>query len=164
MQKWIILWLNVLLGITIHAQSVVVNADGTHSPVIQTGNTVVAINFDGTHAVGMVTGNMITVVDPQGMHSVGFIQGNTSSNTITGTTSALWEENARGSSLNFQSRHAEAAPNRFYLSTGKRNTQQWKPQKFRYSYVSQPALKQIASGSKHALADLKTEDHKNLHK
>ncbi len=149
------------VSITISAQYVVVNADGTHSTVVQTGNTVIAVNPDGTHSVGIVTGNMITVVDQQGRHSVGFIPDSMKSNAISNNTSSCWGENAQGAPLNFQSRHCEAAPNRFYSLRGKKNTQQWRLQKFQYSFIPQTVLKQIRSGSKGSLADLKTEDHKN---
>ncbi len=158
MQKFLsILLLYFITAMTISAQSVVINADGTHSPVIRTGNTVVAINPDGTHSVGMVTGNMITVVDPQGRHSIGFTQADINSNIIGNHANTYF----RSSSLNFRSRHAEAAPNRFYLVTGKRRTRQWKPQKFQYSFVSQPALKQIMPGNQNTLAGVKTGNLKS---
>lgn len=162
MQKLLgILLLYFCVVITASAQSLVINADGTHSPVIQTGNTVVAINPDGTHSVGMITGNMITVVDPQGRHSVGFIPGNINSITISNPALSWWKKDSRGSCLRFRSRYAEAAPNRFYLVTGKRGTRQWKPQKFQYSFVSQPALKQIMPGNQNTLAGVKTGNLKS---
>ncbi|MGE9313259.1 hypothetical protein ACLOAU_16540 [Niabella sp. CJ426] len=148
------------VAITISAQSVVINADGTHSTVVQTGNTVIAVNTDGTHSVGIVTGNMITVVDPQGRHSVGFIPHNINSNTVSNNTSSYWDKNVLSSCLNFRSRHAEAAPNRFYPLTGKRITPEPGGRKFRYSFVSQTALGQIMSAGKNTLDGLKTDQHK----
>ncbi|WP_114793264.1 hypothetical protein U0035_01700 [Niabella yanshanensis] len=158
MQKKISVLL-LLLGaaITSSAQSVVINADGTHSPVIQTGNTVVAINPDGTHSVGMVTGNMITVVDPQGRHSIGFTPANLNSNTTGDSAETYFGQNFHSSSPNFRSRYAEAAPNRFYPLTGKRIIPLQGIQQFRYSFVSQAALRQIMWGSKNALTYLKME-------
>ncbi|MGN7786702.1 hypothetical protein ACTJIJ_19365 [Niabella sp. 22666] len=163
MQKVLsILFFHFALAITISAQSVVINTDGTHSPVVQTGNTVIAVNADGTHSVGIVTGNIITVVDPQGRHSVGFIPYNINSNTVSNNTSSYWDKNPLGSSLNYRSRHGEAAPNRFYSLGGEENAQLWKPRDFQYSFVSQTVLEQIISGSKIPLVGLKTEDHKKL--
>lgn len=158
MQKVLsILFFHFGVAITNSAQSVVINADGTHSPVVQTGNTVIAVNTDGTHSVGMVTGNMITVVDPQGRHSIGFTQADINSNIIGNHANTY----SRSSSLSFRSRHCEAAPNRFYSLGGEKNAQQWRLRKFQYSFVSQTVLGQIISGSKIPLVGLKTEDHKS---
>lgn len=64
----------LLLGnlTTVQAQtSVVVNPDGTHSVLHQTGSSAVLVNPNGTHTVvPNVDSNPTVIVNPDGTHSV----------------------------------------------------------------------------------------------
>lgn len=161
MQRFNMLLLSFGVAITVSAQSVVINADGTHSAVIQTGNTVTAINPDGTHSVGMVTGNMITVVDAQGRHSIGFTQSNTNVNINNDHSFSGWGKDAPGLSFNPGSRNREASPNRFYSFTAYNGGSCYiRHQAFIYSFVSHRTLTAIMLGSKNFLDDLETESIK----
>jgi hypothetical protein len=65
------------MSLTAYAQhTVVVNPDGTHSVVIQTGNMITVVNPNGTHSTAIQTGNFITVVNPDGTHSTAMLTGN----------------------------------------------------------------------------------------
>lgn len=53
------------------AQTVVVNPNGTHTTVINSGETGVAIQQNGTLSPAIVSGNAVVVINPDGTHSVG---------------------------------------------------------------------------------------------
>ena len=60
------------------AQGVIVNADGTHSVVVNNGSTSTIVNSNGTHATAINNGSTSTVVNSNGTHSTAFHNGNTS--------------------------------------------------------------------------------------
>lgn len=73
MKRYLLLTLLALGSLTAaHAQtSVVVNPDGTHSILEQTGGSAVLINPNGTHTVvPNVDSNPTVIVNPDGTHSV----------------------------------------------------------------------------------------------
>lgn len=60
-----------MVSLSAYAQhTVVVNPDGTHSVVINNGNTSTIVNPDGTHSIAINNGNTTTIVNPDGTHSV----------------------------------------------------------------------------------------------
>ena len=61
-----------------HAQTVIVNPDGTHSIVISSGNTSTVVNSDGTHSTVINNGSTSTIVNSNGTHSTMINNGNTS--------------------------------------------------------------------------------------
>jgi L-2-hydroxyglutarate oxidase LhgO len=69
-----------LLSLTLvsNAQGVVVNADGTHSQVINNGSTSMIVNPNGTHSTAFNNGNTSVIFNPNGTLSTAFRNGNTS--------------------------------------------------------------------------------------
>ena len=62
----ILLSLLCMVSISAYAQhTIVVNPDGSHSVVINNGNTATIVNPDGTHSVVINNGNSETVVNPK---------------------------------------------------------------------------------------------------
>ena len=80
--------LSVFVGCYAVAQSIIVNQDGTHSIMVNTGNastlinpneststvinhgsTSIIVNPDGTHSTAFNHGNVSIIVGPTGMHS-----------------------------------------------------------------------------------------------
>ena len=73
----ILLSLLCMVSISAYAQhTVVVNPDGTHSVVINSGNSTTIVNPDGTHSVVINSGNSTTIVNPYGSHTVVMNNGN----------------------------------------------------------------------------------------
>lgn len=60
------------------AQSVIVNPDGTHSVIINNGNTSTVVNPNGTHSTLFNNGNTSILVNPNGTHSTVINKGSTS--------------------------------------------------------------------------------------
>ena len=60
------------------AQGVIVNADGTHSVVVNNGSTSTIVNSNGTHSTAIHNGSTSTIVNANGTHSTAFHNGNTS--------------------------------------------------------------------------------------
>lgn len=60
-----------------YGQGIIVNADGTHSIMINSGNTGIIVNANGTHSTVINSGaNISTVVNPNGTHSTLVNNGN----------------------------------------------------------------------------------------
>lgn len=60
-----------MVSLSAYAQhTVVVNPDGTHSLVINSGNITTIVNPDGTHSTGIHSGNSTTIVNPDGINTV----------------------------------------------------------------------------------------------
>lgn len=66
------------LALVSNAQGVVINSDGTHSQIINNGNTSIIVNTNGTHSTAFNNGNTSIIVNPNGTHSTAFHNGNTS--------------------------------------------------------------------------------------
>ena len=66
------------LALAASAQGVVVNPDGTHSHIMNNGNTSVIVNPNGTHSTVFHNGNTSVIINPSGTHSTAFRNGNTS--------------------------------------------------------------------------------------
>lgn len=72
--KVVSLALVLLTGLQItSAQTVFVNADGSHSVGFVNGNSIIAVNANGSHSPGMINGNTAVIVNADGSHSVAFI-------------------------------------------------------------------------------------------
>ncbi|MBE9462747.1 hypothetical protein ACFP1I_09070 [Dyadobacter subterraneus] len=75
-------WISIFLitsSIVTYAQGIVVNADGTHSVVINSGTTGVIVNSNGTHSTVVNSGsNVSTIVNPNGTHSTAINNGSIS--------------------------------------------------------------------------------------
>ena len=75
----ILLSLLCMVSLSAYAQhTVVVNPDGTHSVVINNGNTSTIVNPNGTHSTAIHNGNTTTIVNPDGTHSTAVQNGNIS--------------------------------------------------------------------------------------
>ena len=73
----ILLSLLCMVSLSAYAQhTVVVNPDGTHSVVINNGNTSTIVNPDGTHSTAINNGNSTIIVNPDGTHSTAVHNGN----------------------------------------------------------------------------------------
>jgi hypothetical protein len=64
----IILFLAVILNCNINAQTIIINSNGTHSVVINNGNTATIVNPDGTHSTLIKGENTSLIVNPDGTH------------------------------------------------------------------------------------------------
>lgn len=60
------------LALAASAQGVVVNPDGTHSHIMNNGNTSVIVNPNGTHSTAFHNGNTTTILNPDGTQSTRF--------------------------------------------------------------------------------------------
>ncbi|HSF88604.1 MAG TPA: hypothetical protein VLA46_04255 [Saprospiraceae bacterium] len=70
LQVLAVAWM-VLLQLPAFGQTILVNPDGTHSVILNSGsNTSVMVNPNGTHTVIFDNGNTQTWVNPDGTHSV----------------------------------------------------------------------------------------------
>lgn len=67
--KVLVIFFFAMLSSGLYAQSVIVNADGTHSVILGEGDNKVIVNPDGTHSVIMGSGTSRIMVNPDGTHS-----------------------------------------------------------------------------------------------
>lgn len=67
-----------ILIFCVSAQTIVVNADGTHSIVINNGATSTVVNPDGTHTTVINNGGTLTIVNADGTHTTVIHNGTTS--------------------------------------------------------------------------------------
>ena len=77
--KRILLSLLCMVSLSAYAQhTVVVNPDGTHSVVINNGNSATIVNPDGSHSTAILqhNGNSAIIVNPDGTHSTATHNGN----------------------------------------------------------------------------------------
>ena len=73
----ILLSLLCMVSLSAYAQqTIVVNPDGTHSVVINNGNSATIVNPNGTHSTAIHNGNSSIIVNPDGTHSVVINNGN----------------------------------------------------------------------------------------
>lgn len=77
-EKLSILILMLFVNFIAKPQTVVVNADGTHSIAIDNGSTSLIVNPDGSHTTVINNGNSSLIVNPNGMHSTVINNGSTS--------------------------------------------------------------------------------------
>ncbi|ASK32532.1 hypothetical protein CEY12_21660 [Chryseobacterium sp. T16E-39] len=94
MKKTVLIFSLLTIALTnAKAQTIVVNPDGTHSTVIDTGATQTIVNPNGTHSTIVGTGMTKTVVNPDGTHSTLIDNGTTG--TIVSPGETLSEEPKR---------------------------------------------------------------------
>lgn len=74
--KLLVLFFFAMLSSGLHAQSVIVNPDGTHSVVIDHGVHKIIVNPDGTHSLAVSPGTGNILVNPDGTHSKVIGEGN----------------------------------------------------------------------------------------
>ena len=75
----VLLSLLCMVSLSAYAQhTVVVNPDGTHSVVVNNGNSSTIVNPDGSHSTAIHNGNSTTIVNPNGTHSTAIHNGNSS--------------------------------------------------------------------------------------
>lgn len=76
--KTILLLAYIFISCLVKAQTVIVNADGTHSILIDNGATKTIVNPDGKHSTVIDNGSTKTIVNPNGTHTTvidhGFIK------------------------------------------------------------------------------------------
>jgi hypothetical protein len=75
--KAVLLLTCLLIFFLAKSQTVVVNADGTHSTIIDNGATKTIVNPDGTHTIVINNGVTKTIVNPNGTHSTIIDNGST---------------------------------------------------------------------------------------
>lgn len=75
-EKAIFFLASVLLSLSLTAQKVIVNPDGTHPVVIDNGNTQTVVHPNGTHSTLIENGSTKSIVNPNGTHTPVIDHGN----------------------------------------------------------------------------------------